>query len=166
MKDQRKGTGPATFNNPVDGLRYAVIDDPDRFRKVKVLYPIPMEGNPWGTMLPLKDTSWGAEIPTVTGDALSHALHGHPKALLEMLGRPPKGRMLRILMEDRMCIEAQQGICGMAGSHCAPGSGSLPDCYQPPCEDRGLAVLAVVVGRAWDEGRYVFVVEGPEFMVR
>jgi len=161
-----KGRGPQTLDNPLDGLRYVVVDDPDRFRKVPVLFPIPVPGNIWGTMLPLKDTSWGEQIPVVTGDAISHALHGHPKPLLEMLGRGPKGRPLRLPMEDRRCLEAQQGICELAGSHCAPGSGKLPACYSAPCEDRILRALAIAVGHAWDEGRYVFVVDGPEFLVR
>jgi len=161
-----KGRGPQTFNNPIDGLRYAIIDDPDRFRKVPVMYPLPLEGNPWGTLLPLRGTVWGDQIPIVTGEALSHALHGYPKQLLEMLGRPPKGRTLRLAVGDRMCLEAQEGICELAGSHCVPGSGKLPDCYVAPCEDRQVRVLATAVGRAWDEGRYVFVVEGPEFTIR
>ena len=150
----------------IDGMRYAILDDPDRFRKVPVLYPTPLSDNPWGVLLPLRDTVWGAQIPTVTGDALSHALHGDPKLLLEMLGRPPRGRPLRLAMEDRRCIEAQQKTCELAGSHCVPGSGKLPDCYLAPCEDRLLRLLAITVGRAWDEGRAVFVVEGPEFIIR
>lgn len=161
-----KGRGPQTFSNPLDGLRYVRFQDPDRFRVILALYPIPEPGNTWGTLLPMKDTTWGNEIPIVTGDALSHALHGHPKPLLEMLGRPPKGRILRLAMEDRMCVEAQQKTCELAGSHCAPGSGKLPDCYSAPCEDPILNALAVAVGRAWDEGRYVFVAEGPEFIIR
>lgn len=158
-----KGKGPATFDNPLDGLRYAVLDDPTRFRRVPVLYPIPAPENPWGVLLPLKETSWGKQIPVVTGEVLSHALHGKPTPLLEMLGRPPKGRPLRLAVEDRMCLEAQQQICELATPHCLPGSGKLPECYVAPAEDRRLRQLATAVGRAWDEGRYVFVVEGPEF---
>jgi len=150
----------------IDGMRYAMIKDSERFRTVPVLYPTPLPDNPWGVLLPLRDTVWGAQIPTVTGDALSHALHGNPKALLEMLGRAPRGRPLRLAMEDRRCIEAQQESCALAGSHCVPGSGKLPDCYLAPCEDRTVRLLAITVGRAWDEGRAVFVVEGPEFTVR
>ena len=161
-----RGKGPRPFDNPLDGLRYAMIDDPIRFRRVPVLYPLPLPDEPWGALLPLKDTSWGEQIPTVTGEAISHALHGLPDMLLEMLGRPPKGRPLRLMMEDRMCLEAQQSTCELAGSHCTPGSGKLPECYLAPCEDRRLRQLAVAVGQAWDEGRYVFVVKGPEFTLR
>lgn len=53
----------------------------------------------------------------------------------------------------------------MAGDHCHPGSGKLPECYIAPTEDRQLRILAVAIGQAWDEGRYVFVVEGPEFLI-
>jgi hypothetical protein len=41
----------------------------------------------------------------------------------------------------------------------------MPECYVAPTEDRGLRLLGVAVAQAWDEGRYVFVVEGPEFVV-
>jgi hypothetical protein len=151
----------------MEGFRYAVIEDVDRGgRKLPILYPTPLPDNPWGVLLPLKDTTWGEQIPVVTGEALSHALHGRAKPLLEMLGRPPKGRPFRLEEWDRICLEAQQGICELAGSHCTPGSGKLPDCYQAPTEDRGLRALAIAVGRAWDEGRYVFVVDGPEFTFR
>jgi hypothetical protein len=161
-----KGRGPSTFHNPLDGLRYARIPDPDRHQTLLVLYPVPLVDNVWGTMLPLKDTSWGAQVPTVTGDALSHALHGRPKPLREMLGVPPYVRGQRLEPEDRMCMEAQQGICGMASPACYPGSTKLPECYVCPTEDRTLRALGTAVARAWDEGRYVFVVEGPEFIVR
>jgi len=161
-----RGKGPPTFDNPLDGLRYAIVDDPERFRKVPILYPIPLPNNPWGTMLPLRGTSWGSQIPTVTGEALSEALHGFPKPLLEMLGRPPRGRPLRIALEERVCLERQQGVCELATAACVPGSGKLPECYIAPTEDRVLRVLANAVGQAWDEGRAVFVVEGPEFTVR
>ena len=150
----------------MDGLRYAIIDDPERHRKVPVLYPTPLPGNPWGVLLPLKGTSWGQQIPEVTGDALSHALHGYPKPLFEMLGRAPKGRPLRLALEERECLESQQGSCALATKHCVPGSGKLPDCYLAPTEDRALRALAIAVGRAWDEGRYVFVVCGDEFTIR
>lgn len=160
-----KGTGPRTYENPLDGLRYAVIDDRDRETKLLVLYPIPFPDDPWGVLAPLKGTSWGKQIPTVTGEALSHALHGRAKPLREMLGVPPHGRLLKIDEGDRRCLEQQQQLCPMAGPDCIPGSTRLPDCYVAPSEDRTLRVLGEAVGRAWDEGRYVFVVEGPEFVV-
>ena len=150
----------------LDGLRYATIDDPERHQKILVLYPSPLRDNPWGVLKPLKDTTWGAQIPTVSGEALSHALHGRPKPLREMLGKPPRVRAMSIPLEDRFCLEAQQNICAMAAAHCRPGSKQLPECYVSPAEDYDLRVLGNAVAQAWDEGRYVFVVEGSEFVIR
>lgn len=161
----KKGTGPQTFDNPLDGMRFAIIDDRDRDAKLMVLYPVPFPDDPWGVLSVMRGTSWGAQIPTVTGEALSHAFHGRAKPLREMLGVPPRTRALRIAEGDRRCLEQQLLLCPMAGPNCIPGSGALPDCYVPPSEDRTLRVLGEAVGRAWDEGRYVFIVDGPEFVV-
>lgn len=149
----------------IDGLRYATIDDPDRHTVLKVAYPPPRDGDLWGALAPLEGTSWGAQIPVVTGEALSHALHGRPKPLREMLGPPPLRRTLRIALDEKVCLERQQGICEMAGPHCMPGSTHMPECYVPPAEDRTLRAVATAVALAWDEGRYVFLVDGPEFVV-
>ena len=73
----------------IDGMRYAVIPDPDRKSSIKVLYATPLPEDHWGVLAPFRESSWGAQIPTVTGEALSHALHGRPKPLREQLGTPP-----------------------------------------------------------------------------
>lgn len=161
-----KGTGPLSFDNPLDGLRYARIPDPDRHTTLLIMYPLPLPDNPWGVMAPIRETNWGAQMPIVTGEVLSHALHGHPKPFREMLGNPPRIRARQVPLEERICLEAQQNICANAGPHCRPGSKALPECYVAPSADRVLRALGNAIGRAWDEGRYVFVVEGPEFVVR
>jgi hypothetical protein len=149
----------------ITGVRYAIIDDPVRDRTFKVMYPLALPDNPWGVLLPLKETSWGEQIPVVTGENLSHALHGRPTPLLRTVGPPPRARANRLIMADKLCYEHQCGMCQMAKPECHPGSGELPDCYAAPTEDRDLRNAAVAVAQAWDEQRYVFVVEGPEFLV-
>lgn len=149
----------------IDGLRYAAFDDPDRFTTIKVLYPPPHKGDLWGVLAPLKGTTWGDQIPVVSGTALSHALHGAPSMLRKELGVPPVRRALRILHGERMCLEAQRAICDMAGPHCLPGSTQMPECYVPPAQDAAIQKAAAPVAAAWDEGRYVFLVKGPEFVV-
>ena len=74
-------------------------------------------------------------------------------------------RTLRIAKKEKLCLEAQQGVCDMAGPHCLPGSSQMPECYVAPTEDRALRACATTVAQAWDEGRYVFLVDGPEFVV-
>lgn len=149
----------------LDGLRYAVIEDPGIPHPLKVMYPTPLPGNPWGILLPMRETSWGRQIPVVTGEALSHALHGRSLPLREMLGNPPVQRARMIVLADRLCYEAQASICAMATPECRPGSRRMPECYVAPTEDRTLRPLGTAVAQAWDEGRYVFVVDGPEFVV-
>lgn len=149
----------------IDGLRYAVIPDPDRKTTLLVLYATPLPGNHWGVLAPFRDTSWGARIPTVTGEALSHALHGRPKPLREQLGKPARERARRVPEEDSVCRDYDSAACSIGTVNCVPGSGKLPRCYEAPTENRDLRLLATAIGQAWDEGRYVFVVEGPEFLV-
>jgi len=149
----------------IDGLRYAVLEDASFPSPLKVMYPAPLRNNPWGVLLPMRETSWGTQIPTVTGEALSHALHGHSRPLREMLGNPPTQRARMIVLEDRLCYEAQAAICAMAKPECRPGSRQMPECYVSPTEDRALRPLGNAVARAWDEGRYVFVVVGPEHVI-
>lgn len=145
------------------GLRMAVIADPVRFSNVKVMYPVPDNEGPWGVLRPLKGTSWGEQISTVSGEALSHALHGEPKFLREQLGRPPIQQAKRLPVAQAMCLHSQMQECAFAKPHCRPGSGKLPDCYTAPSEDAKMQSILWAVARAWDDGRYVFVVEGPEF---
>jgi hypothetical protein len=73
---------------------------------------------------------------------------------------------MKITMPERLCLEHQQGICANAGPDCFPGSTRMPGCYVPPSDNPLLAQAARAVALAWDEGRYVFVVEGDEFVVR
>jgi hypothetical protein len=149
----------------IPGLRYAVINDPDRHGSFSILYPTPLPGNIWGVLAPIREHPWGALIPTVSGDLLSHALHGHPRELRNALGRPPLHRPKLLVLKDKLCMEHQKDLCVIRGPHCMPGSGKLPDCYVAPYEDIELRRLLTVIGKAWDEGRYVFVVEGDEFLV-
>ena len=149
----------------IQGLRYVVLDDPDRHARLRVMFPTPRRQDPWGVLAPLRGTPWGEQIPVVTGEALSHALHGHPKMLREMWGNPPRTRAMRLEQKHRMCHEHQFKICGIATPECHPGSAQMPDCYVAPFHDLERRRLADVVARAWAEDRHVFVVEGPEFVV-
>ena len=60
---------------------------------IKVLRPLvdPETGDdPWGELAPLKGTPFESLIPIVSGEALSHALHGYLRPLLTIIGPEPK----------------------------------------------------------------------------
>jgi hypothetical protein len=149
-----------------EGMRYAVLTERDNPEKLRVLYPPPLPKDPWGALAPLRETSWGAEIPLVRGDFLTHALHGHIMPLRRTLGLPPQERPRRLPLLETICMERQANRCPMATGDCVPGSTRLPECYVAPMMDETLRRLGTMVGRAWDEGRYVFVVVGREHVVR
>lgn len=149
-----------------EGMRYAVLLDKDRRDPLRVLYPSPLREDAWGVLAPMRDTSWGKEIPLVLGEELSHALHGHVTPLRRKLGVPPPVRARRLPLVETACLERQEGRCPMATADCFPGSTRLPECYVAPSHDERLRRLGTMVGRAWDEGRYVFVVIGREHVVR
>lgn len=149
----------------LEKLQYVKIPDPDRFRTVHVCYAIADPPNsPWGALTPLMGSSWSGQIPVVSGEILSHALHGLSKPLWEALGVPPRVRALRVALKARRCVEYQERVCEHASAVCVPGSSKLPGCYVAPFPDLDLRRVASEVGKAWDEGRYVFVVDGPEFV--
>lgn len=150
----------------IDGMRYATLVDKERQEPLRVLYPSPLRGEPWGVLAPLRATSWGAQVPEVSGSVLSHALYGHVTPLRRVLGVPPVQRAKRLPLLETLCLERQEGRCPMATEDCFPGSSRLPECYVAPTHDEVLRRLGTMVGRAWGEGRYVFVVLGVEHVVR
>ena len=112
-------------------------------------------------MASLKDTPWGKQIPIVSGEVFSHATHGDVVPLLRVIGPPPHALMRMIPIRYRLCdnlnncINANPRIC-----HPCP---DVPDCYTPPKTPPDSLMAAWIVIMAWKEGRYVIIVEGPEF---
>lgn len=126
---------------------------------VDLLVAVPDE-TPWGPLAPLIGTPWADEIAVVSGEALSHAMHGFPDPLLAEIGSPPKRRARRMNPTSVRC--ALMGTCPTATNACIPGAG-MPGCYEAPLLDVGPKEVAEIVARAWQEGRYVVVVVGDEF---
>lgn len=130
--------------------------------EILITRPIVRDGeDSWGVLAPLKDTSWGKQIPTVSGKALSIAAHGWLSPLMDEIGPEPHQLCKLIPLDIGLCRQAQEKTCTMAGPHCKPGL-DLPDCYEV-AGDYAAASAAVAVALAWKEGRYVIVVEGDEF---
>lgn len=142
-----------------EGLRYIDLQD-DEWGEIKLLVAIPRSDNHWGVFDKLRGTTWERQIPTVSGEALSHALHGWAAPLMREIGARPEIHARRI--PDGLAWCPQKGLCPLAGNQCRPGHG-VPECYEPPGLEGEAAGLATRVALAWREGRYVLVVDGPEF---
>ena len=136
---------------------------------VLVLRPLPRDGDCWGVLAPLRDTFWGRHISVVSGESLTHALHGYIDPLMREIGPSPKHLFQKVghHLDEVLCQQAKDKSCLMADKHCIPCS-KVPECYTPnhppsvpKSTDAANLILAVVL--AWKEGRYVIVAEGKEF---
>ena len=138
--------------------RFTVRGDGGDWGDIKIMRPTPVDGDPWGDLAPLRETPWGDLITVVSGEALSHALHGHVVPLVRELGPHPH-RLSRRVADQRCAL--WKG-CVIAGDDCQPGK-TLPECYSAPDLSLEAALAARAVALAWKEERYVIVVQGPEF---
>jgi len=129
---------------------------------VLILRPYPRPEETWGELAPLRGTSWGDLLPVVSGASLSHALHGRATPLMREIGPHPHLLSRKIPKEARRCSLVEE--CLMVTRHCQPGP-KLPACYSPPGLPGEAVRSAATVAAAWSEGRYVIIVEGPEFSV-
>jgi hypothetical protein len=140
---------------------------------ILVLCPIPRETrneagdlvvDPWGDLAPLLEVPEMASlIPVVTGEAFSDALHGWFPPFMASMGPEPSIQLRRIPQPLRPC--ALRGECGMhKAARCQPQR-RTPECWVadvPPAAQRPVSQVV----HAWLEGRYVVVVEGPEFSLK
>ncbi len=133
----------------------------DLWGDVHVVRILPRQGDMWGTFAPLRDTPWGDLLPVVSGDSLSHALHGMTTPLMEEIGRPPYVLLKRIPEKYRRCA-MWDGCISFKEAQCQPCL-KLPDCYEPPGVPPEAVLPASFVAIAWKEGAYVVLVEGDEF---
>jgi len=139
----------------MNGLVVYRIDGTD-WGDLRVCRPIPRLQDAWGVLAPLRGTPWGDALPIVSGDAMSHALHGWAMPLVRELGATPSNRGVgaptRCSLYDS---------CITAAPACHP-FGPPPECYEAPVE--GPAVLAAnAVALEWAVGSWVVVVEGREW---
>ena len=147
------------------GLREITLTT-DNQGEVLLLVAVATEEARWGAFEPLRGTSWGKGITEVSGDAVSHALHGHPHPLVKALGRPPSANGKKVNDAERTCA-LHQGCIGWDTAHRRP-SGNLkkgeygpPGCYEAPI--MGASSIATRVCLAWKEGRPTIVVTCHEF---
>ena len=129
--------------------------------EVKILRPLPIGDDIWGNLAILKGTPWGDQFPIVSGEVFSHATHGHATPLMRVIGPPPMALMKKIPSKFRVC--AQIHSCIMADPKVCFPCPEVPDCFTPPGMDSETHQAVQRVLEAWKEGRYVVIVEGPEF---
>ena len=142
------------------GLIEFQLDTKD-WGKILITRVLPRNGDPWGCLAPVRGTPWGDLIPVVSGEVLSHALHGYATPLMRVIGSEPHGLLKKVPNEYRQCAAAK-GCLLFTKKHCHPGP-KLPDCYVPPGIPPEAHAEVVTVAMAWRAGRYVIVVEGAEF---
>lgn len=137
---------------------------------VKMLRPIPseervgdlVEVDPWGGLAPLREhPDFAINIPVVSGEVYSQAMHGYAKPLLEALGREPRFQLKTVPGPYRVCAIRDECIMHDAG-RCSPGK-KLPECWQPEGSSKEALRAMALVMLAWAEDRYVVVVEGGEY---
>jgi len=147
----------------MDRLRRLTI--PTKFwGDLLVLRSLPHGEDVWGDFAILRGTEWEELLPVVPGDKFSHALHGHAKPLLDVLGPPPHVLHKRLPTKLQWCRLKQAKECNIATEKCLP-SLDVPECYEAPVEDIELRMITTLVAQAWGEGRYVIVVGPGEFVI-
>lgn len=135
----------------------------DGWGKVNFLRALPRDGDPWGVLACLRGTPWEAVVCVVEGEALSHALHGHPWPFLRSLDVSPQRAFRRLASADTHCLRFLDKSCPVRDkAKCLPGD-SLPLCYEAPHLEPGPALVAYEVAQALKEGSYILVVTGPTF---
>jgi len=139
-------------------IREFSIDTQD-YGTVLIARVLPIGDDIWGELAALRGTEWEKLIPVVSGDALSHALHGHARPLMQAIGPEPRV-LLRCVPEPRFCTEYK--ACITKSPQCYPCP-EMPDCYSPRSLPEMDRLIGNYVVRAWKGGRYVVVVEGAEF---
>lgn len=145
------------------GILEYVINSREWGRR-KVCQPIPLTGNPWGSLAGLKDTALAKHIPVVSGTAVSHAKHGWATPLMREVGPLPHRLISRFQQRGWPCAYKVDQSCIMARPECRPGK-DAPVCYEPdvPKEHREAAAFVM---RMWAEGVLVFVVSGGEHSLK
>ena len=144
----------------MSSLIYTTARD-DTWGPVKLMRPIPKEGDPWGVLAPLRDTALRDLIPIVSGENFSHAMHGRLTPLMREIGPEPRWVLKKVPYPFNRC--QYEKACPMASPACIPKAG-VPDCYAPGGGlDYDVLQLASTVILAWADDYYIVVVEGEEF---
>lgn len=148
------------------GLRKVKISCSEQ-GEIEILYPIPKPNNPLG-VLSILPPEWLKHIPSISGESLSHALHGWATPLVRELPASPYLMMKRI-KPKAMCRSHKGGYkkggdCLMASDICYPNK-EVPECYEAPLDNFQQRMLLSEIILAWKIGMYVVTIVGEEFNI-
>jgi len=133
----------------------------DAWGTFRFLRALPQRDNDWGCLAFFQGTPWERIVTVVPGEALSHALQGHPWPLLRSLG-PSPDELCKQLPPETGCAYLLDKSCHTRDAkRCLPGS-KLPTCYKSTLEGEQ-AIVVYEVALALREGRYILVTEGKTF---
>lgn len=128
----------------------------------KIKRPIPIDKEFWGVLQPLKTLELAKHIPVIDSRVFSFALHGHVKPFLEVLGREPKYNLL--INKQHVCLLSDSCLSFNA-KKCFPNT-HMPVCYEyPKNTNPDLTSLVNELFISWQQGYYVIVVDGEEFIL-
>jgi len=121
------------------------------------LYLIYDEGGVWE--LEWRELQGVLELPVVSKEDMDHALHGWTRPLVDALGPPPKGMLLKLPRTARLC--AHEKACPFYDKRrCGLLLSKMPWCF----EAAGLAApkLVAEVIKLWRQEVYVVLVREPD----
>lgn len=115
---------------------------------IKVARILPtLEHGSWGKFYELKNTEFGRLIETVPLDLIEQAINGHPKPLLDLGLRQPRGCLKkapleRICEDIKTCASAQPSLCTLDTKK------TIPECFTPITDNPSIAFIV----SAWNDG--------------
>lgn len=139
------------------GTRKAVISCSEQ-QDFLLMWAIPKENEPMGVFSVLRGTVWEKLVGKVSGESLSHALHGWATPLVREM--PPKPKNLLRKLKGENCWMRKE--CVMATQRCHPNL-DVPNCFEP--EDLKVRLVVNYILMMMKENYQVVWVDGEEFAV-
>ncbi len=143
-----------------DGIRRINLTDAEQ-GGILLTVILPKNDDLLGLFASIRGTEWAGLIRTVSGEALSHAVHGWATPLVRELGPHPSAVLRR---HSTPCSLSTGDQCVGATANCRPGL-RMPDCYEPPKLPMSVSSLVTTVLLELRGGRYVVAVSGSEFVL-
>jgi len=118
------------------------------------------KGGKWeATIEPLRGTRVGDQISIIAQGALTHALHGLSRPLVDALGIPPAGALRKLPEATKQCSK-RRNCPFYQKAHCHTGAKQISWCFVPGgfSDEAGVAAASQVIAE-WRQGVYVVVVK-------